>query len=94
VEAQDGSFVPAMHSIRMALEKAEAANPGLTHELVDAILDIEQMKGGVDSTEKLLRAAAQDIEEYRVSEMVCRVRAAPFNKDQCVWCCFIGRRRS
>lgn len=46
--------------------KAEAANPGLTHELVDAILELEQVKGGVDSTEKFLRAAALDIEDYRV----------------------------
>lgn len=42
--------------------QAEAANPGLTHELVDIILESEQAKGGVDSIEKLLRISAQEIE--------------------------------
>ena len=66
VEALDSSCVAALHAIRVALEKAETGNPGITHELVDAILDIEQVKGGVDSTEKLLRAALLDIPDYRV----------------------------
>eukprot|EP00053_Salpingoeca_punica_P020748 m.212295 g.212295 ORF g.212295 m.212295 type:complete len:212 (+) comp19990_c0_seq1:249-884(+) len=67
VETQDPSTAAALQSIRQALETAEAANPGLTHELVDMILESEQAKGGVDSIEKLLRVSAQDLELYRVS---------------------------
>eukprot|EP00051_Salpingoeca_urceolata_P027296 m.480861 g.480861 ORF g.480861 m.480861 type:complete len:208 (-) comp21974_c0_seq1:176-799(-) len=75
VESADPSTLAALQSIRSALEKAEAANPGLTHELVDAILESEQSKGGTDSTEKLLRIAAQDIEDYRIPDKTPELKA-------------------
>ncbi len=43
-------------------DQAEASNPGLTHELVDAILEGTQSKGGMDSTETMLRASAKDFD--------------------------------
>ena len=45
VETADPSMSAAINSIRVALEKAEAANPGVVHELIDAILESEQAKG-------------------------------------------------
>ena len=43
------------------MTQAESGNPGVTHELVDAILESEQAKGGMESDEKLLRASGVDI---------------------------------
>eukprot|EP00049_Salpingoeca_infusionum_P017987 m.355285 g.355285 ORF g.355285 m.355285 type:complete len:211 (-) comp17211_c0_seq1:272-904(-) len=66
VEEADPSMAAALHSIQHALEMCESANPGVTHELVDYILEKEQAKGGADITERLLRAAANDIDCYTV----------------------------
>lgn len=74
VEASDPSALASLHAIRTALEKAEAANPGLTHELVDAILESEQSKGGEDSTERLLRVAARDIPDYQFEERTAELK--------------------
>ncbi len=38
------------------------ANPGLIHELVDHILELEQAVGGTDTTERFLRIAAKDLD--------------------------------
>lgn len=46
---------------RPCLHQAEEKNPGVVHELIDAILESEQSKGGEDSVEKLLRVANRDI---------------------------------
>eukprot|EP00052_Salpingoeca_macrocollata_P016059 m.128724 g.128724 ORF g.128724 m.128724 type:complete len:270 (+) comp19906_c0_seq2:472-1281(+) len=67
VESADPSAAALLQSIRTALEKAEAAVPGITHEFVDHVLESEQAKGGVDSIEKLLRVSAQDLDLYRIS---------------------------
>lgn len=68
VETADPSMSAAINSIRVALEKAEAANPGVVHELIDAILESEQAKGGEESIEKLLRQAGKEIEAYKFPE--------------------------
>lgn len=44
--------------------QAEEANPGLVHELIDAILESEQSKGGEESIEKLVRAAKNELPAY------------------------------
>eukprot|EP00040_Diaphanoeca_grandis_P018735 m.98554 g.98554 ORF g.98554 m.98554 type:complete len:208 (-) comp27079_c1_seq1:114-737(-) len=68
VESQDPSCAAAVNSIKNALEKAEERNPGIVHELIDAILESEQSKGGEESIEKLLRVANKDIKAYTFSE--------------------------
>jgi programmed cell death protein 10 len=65
LESQDETAAAALHAIRSALEKAEANNPGLAHEFVDHVLDAAQSKGGINITEKLLRAANTDIDDYK-----------------------------
>jgi hypothetical protein len=64
VETEDPGAAAALNIIRVALEKAEEANPGVVHELVDAILESEQAKGGEESISKLLRIAGRDLPEY------------------------------
>jgi len=64
VETEDPTKAAALNSIRVALEKAEAANPGVVHELIDIILDDQQSKGGEESIAKLLRIAGREIEDY------------------------------
>ena len=64
VETEDPAAAAALNIIRVALEKAEEANPGVVHELVDAILESEQAKGGEESISKLLRIAGRDLPEY------------------------------
>jgi len=68
VESQDPTTAAAVNSIKNALEKAEERNPGIVHELIDAILESEQSKGGEESIEKLLRVANKDIEAYKFPE--------------------------
>eukprot|EP00055_Hartaetosiga_balthica_P007724 m.27031 g.27031 ORF g.27031 m.27031 type:complete len:211 (-) comp5906_c0_seq1:857-1489(-) len=65
IEEKNSEYASAVESIRKALEKAEACNPGLTHEFVDKILDKSQSQGGDDLTEKLLRGAALEVELYK-----------------------------
>ena len=50
------------------LAKAEAANPGTVHELIDAILEAEQATGGSAAVVKLLKVSKNELEEYRVEE--------------------------
>eukprot|EP00043_Microstomoeca_roanoka_P026923 m.12955 g.12955 ORF g.12955 m.12955 type:complete len:209 (-) comp7114_c0_seq1:341-967(-) len=64
MEVNDPSLVAAVESVRLALEKAEAANPGLSHDFVDLILEKTQSKGGEDLTEKLLREAHKQVDLY------------------------------
>jgi len=85
VETQDSSAVAALNAIRVALEKAEEANPGLVHDLIDHILESEQSKGGEDSIEKLLRVADKDLDEYKIPETTpelknLRVKASGLKK--------------
>ena len=68
IKTQDPSSASILSQIRIALEKAEAANPGLAHDFVDFILESEQSKGHMDSVEKLLRISHQDFELYRLPE--------------------------
>eukprot|EP00730_Choanoeca_flexa_P014452 TRINITY_DN6327_c0_g1_i3.p1 TRINITY_DN6327_c0_g1~~TRINITY_DN6327_c0_g1_i3.p1 ORF type:complete len:211 (+),score=58.27 TRINITY_DN6327_c0_g1_i3:136-768(+) len=65
LENKDASCAAALQSVRAALETAEANNPGMTHELVDKLLEAAQSKGGMDITEQLLRKAASDIDSYK-----------------------------
>ncbi len=70
VELEDPATATALQAIKAALDKAETHNPGLAHELVDAIVEIEQVKGGIDSTEKFLLASTRDFPEYEVPPKV------------------------
>lgn len=74
VETQDSSAIAALNSIRTALEKAEEANPGLVHELIDCILESEQAKGGEESIEKLLRVADRELDEYKIPESTAELK--------------------
>ncbi|EDQ87674.1 uncharacterized protein MONBRDRAFT_33234 [Monosiga brevicollis MX1] len=65
LEQADASAAAALQSLRAALEKAEAHNPGFVHEFVDQVLERAQSKGGTDISEQLLRKANSDIESYR-----------------------------
>eukprot|EP00041_Stephanoeca_diplocostata_P007818 m.112851 g.112851 ORF g.112851 m.112851 type:complete len:208 (+) comp17045_c0_seq1:187-810(+) len=68
VESEHPSCAAALNAIKIALEKAEEKNPGVVHELVDAILESEQSKGGEDSIDKLLRVANTEIADYVFKE--------------------------
>eukprot|EP00039_Didymoeca_costata_P025239 m.12687 g.12687 ORF g.12687 m.12687 type:complete len:208 (-) comp4711_c0_seq2:164-787(-) len=68
VEAQDPSAGAILNSLKVALEKAEEANPGVVHEFIDIVLESEQSKGGEESIEKLLRVANNDIADYVFEE--------------------------
>lgn len=68
VEASDPSASAILNSLKVALEKAEEANPGIVHEFIDKVLEAEQSKGGEESVERLLRVASNDIADYSYPE--------------------------
>lgn len=57
-DAQTAAASPVLYWV---VAQAEEKNPGVVHELIDAILESEQSKGGEDTIEKLLRVANREI---------------------------------
>ncbi|EGD75681.1 hypothetical protein PTSG_07801 [Salpingoeca rosetta] len=68
VSEKNPDMEATVETIKHALEKAEASNPGLSHDFVDLILEKTQSKGGQDLTEKLLREAHRDVQLYSIDD--------------------------
>lgn len=64
-ELQHTNDLAAAQTLRAAFSKVEQKNPGFSQEFVNGIL--QQRSPGVDLTESLLKLAAYDSEEYRIT---------------------------